>query len=265
MAIDMSFWRTHLNAIPPWHLVSIAVGMIMIGVLLKYRPTGKQWIASLSFVFINLIIEIAVWRASTPLALSERHWVPFQTEKLSVLTVAVLAPPSWWAGVLTIGIFTGGAMLHWALFEPEVRGRMLAEPWAAFAYGAFALLLYGYRLNALSMERRVAESLAAKRAVEHVSRMLLAVRDFSNTPLQTLYLTTALLRARHERESELLERMERSLARLRELNEIMSRYESQVGWEDGDESLDAAATLQRGLTSIRPSRPRRSAPRTRRH
>ena len=93
--------------------------------------------------------------------------------------------------------------------------------------------------------------------------MLLAVRDFSNTPLQTLYLTTALLRYRHRNDSELLERMDRSLARLRELNDIMSRYETQVGWKDGDESLDAAAVLQRGLTGARASSRARPFPRSR--
>jgi hypothetical protein len=140
---------------------------------------------------------------------------------------------------------------------------MLAEPWASVAYGVFGLLLYGYRLNAISLQRRMAESLAAKGTMEHVSRMLLAVRDFSNTPLQTLYLTTALLRYRHRNDSELLERMDRSLARLRELNDIMSRYETQVGWKDGDESLDAAAVLQRGLTGARASSRARPFPRTR--
>jgi hypothetical protein len=263
MSIDLTFWRTRLHQTPTWHVISITVASAMIIVIFRYRPTRKPWIASLGFVLINLIIEVAVWRGSTPLATSGLDWVPFQTEKLGTLTVAVLAPPAWWAGVLSIGIFTGGAVAHYFALPPEVSARMLAEPWATAAYGAFGLLLYGYRVQALRMERRMAESLAAKGTMEHVSRMLLAVRDFSNTPLQTLYLTTALLRYRHRNDSELLERMDRSLARLRELNEIMSRYETEVGWKDGEESLDAAAVLQRGLTATRASSRARPFSRTR--
>jgi hypothetical protein len=263
ISIDLLFWRAKMGATPPWHIVSIAVGVCILGLVLACRATAKQWVASLCFVITNLVIEIAVWRASTVLALEPVGWVPFQTEKLAVLTVAVLAPPSWWAGALSLGIFAGGAIVHFESFDPVVRARLLAEPWATLAYGAFGLLLYAYRLHTLTTARKMAESLAAKRTVEQVSRMLLAVRDFSNTPLQTLYLTTALLRARYGNDSDLLERMDRSLARLRELNEIMSRYESKAEWQDGDESLDAAATLERGLTSIRPSSPGRRVPRAR--
>jgi hypothetical protein len=265
MSLDLTFWRTKMHATPHWHFVSAAASVFVIGLVFALRATGRQWIASTSFVVINAITEVAVWRASTVLALGSVGWVPFQTEKLGALTVAALAPPSPWAGALSIGLFVGSALVHFASFDPIVRARLLAEPWATLAYGVFGLLLYIYRLHALSTERKIAELRAARRAVEHVSRMLLAVRDFSNTPLQTLYLTTALLRSRRTSDSELLDRMDRSLARLRELNEIMSGYESQVGWRDGEESLDAAATLQRGFTHSPTPSPGRCVPRARNH
>src|SRR5258706_3569985 len=195
MSLDVMFWRTRMHATPPWHFVSAAVSVCAIGLVLVYRRTGQQWIASTCFVFSNVISEVAIWRASTLLALGSVGWVPFQSEKLGALTVALLAPPSLWAGVLSLGIFAGSPLVHFATFEPLVRARLLAEPWATLAYAAFGLLLYFYRLHALSTARRMAESLTARRTVEHVSRMLLAVRDLSNTPLQTLYLTSALLRA----------------------------------------------------------------------
>jgi hypothetical protein len=261
MSIDVLFWRLRFHQTPIWHFFSIGVSLVTIGVVSRYPRTRKQWLASAAFVLNNAFTEVAVWRASTLLALGEAQWAPYQAEKLGAIAVAVLAPPNPLAGLLSIAIFVGGAVVHHQTFEPTVRAHFLAEPWTTVAYGAVALLLYVYRLHALRIERTMAESLAAKRAIEQVSRMLLAVRDFSNTPIQTLYLTTALLRARHHDDSELLERMDRSLARLRELNEIMSRYESKIGWESGDESLDAAATLQRGFTSTRASSSEISSPR----
>ena len=56
--------------------------------------------------------------------------------------------------------------------------------------------------------------------------------------------------------------MDRSLSRLRELNEIMSQYEAQAGWQHGGESIDAAATLQRDFTTTRDAAPGPPAPRT---
>ena len=146
-------------------------------------------------------------------------------------------------------------MIHYANFDPVVRAHLLAEPWTTVIYGIFAILLYTYRLHAVRMARKMAESLSAKQSLEHVSRMMLALRDFSNTPLQTLYLTTALLRRQHGDDAELLDRMDRSLSRLRELNAIMSQYEAQAGWQHGGESIDAVATLQRDFTTNRSPQP----------
>jgi hypothetical protein len=264
VSIDLGFWRARMHTTPPWHLVSAGVSVCIGVLMLCYRHSGKGWIASLAFVVGNIITEVAVWRASTPLAMSAIGWAPFQPEKLGVLTVAVLAPPNLWAGVLSILVFGGSAVAHFFTFSEPVREKLIAEPWASIAYTTFAMLLYVYRLQARNLQREMSESLAAKRTSEHVSRMILAVRDFSNTPLQTMYLTTALLRERHGDEAELLARLERSLARLRELNEIMSRYESQVGWQDGDASMDASDVLQRGSTVGRASPPNRARP-TREH
>jgi len=265
MALDLTFWRIRMHGPPPWHLVSMAVSASVIAVIFASRKTGKPWIASVLFVLNNLVAEIAIWRASTPLALWAMGWAPFQAEKLGLVTVAVLAPPDPWAGAISIVIFAGSAFAHYASFDPVVRARLLAEPWTTSIYSVFAIFLYAYRLHAVRMARKMAESLSAKRSLEHVSRMLLAVRDFSNTPLQTLYLTTELLKARQGDQAELLDRMDRSLSRLRELNEIMSQYEAQAGWPHGAESLDAAASLQRDVTTTRGPAPGTPGPRTRAH
>ena len=92
----------------------------------------------MSFVFSNIVTEVAMWRASTPLALWSMGWAPFQAEKLGLFTVAVLAPPDPWAGAISIGIFAGSAMAHYASFDPVVRARLLAEPWTTVIYSIFA-------------------------------------------------------------------------------------------------------------------------------
>ena len=93
-----------MHATPPWHFVSMAVSAGVIAVMFGYRKAGKPWIASVTFVLSNLVSEVAIWRASTPLALRAMGWAPFQAEKLGLVAVAVLAPPDPWAGAISIGI-----------------------------------------------------------------------------------------------------------------------------------------------------------------
>jgi hypothetical protein len=63
----------------------------------------------------------------------------------------------------------------------------------------------------------------------------------ANTPLQTLTLGLALLQDRCD--DKTLGRMTRAVERLRQLDEAMSAYSSQVRWRNGDVGFDALAVI----------------------
>jgi hypothetical protein len=182
----------------------------------------------------------------------DRLWAPFQAEKLGALTVALLAPPGFWIGTLSILAFAATPIVHAASFAPAVRARLpMSEPWASLAYGAFALLLLFYRLRARAVEREMARVNAEVAAREQLTRALLAVRDLTNTPTQTLSLAVALLREHHPEDSELHRRMDRALTCLREINGVVGAYESKIGWQSGDESFDAMTVLNGDFRPMR--------------
>ncbi len=68
-------------------------------------------------------------------------------------------------------------------------------------------------------------------------------RDLTNSPLQSVELTVALLKTRHPESQAQLERLERQLARLRQLSVVLSQYEPQR-WAPGDGSFDPLEVLQ---------------------
>ena len=64
-------------------------------------------------------------------------------------------------------------------------------------------------------------------ALEDLARTLLAVRDFANTPLQTIASATALARpAPPRRQPSSCVRIERALSRMQELNSLLARHET---------------------------------------
>ena len=126
MALDLIFWR-HENARHPSLALRVDGGERGRDRRDLCLPkNGKPWIASVTFVLSNMVAEIAIWRASTPLALWAMGWAPFQAEKLGLLAVAVLAPPDPWAGAISIGIFAGSAMRALCNLRPG-RARALAR------------------------------------------------------------------------------------------------------------------------------------------
>ena len=167
---------------------------------------------------------MALWHDATMGALSAAPWVPFQPHKLGALAVALLAPPRIWSGAVSHrAVRRLRACCTGCLLSPALKARAPAEPWAILAFGTFAAGIYAYRVYTWRKEQRMAEALAEARISERLSRIVLALQDLANTPLQTLELTSALL-AHRGAAPALIERMQRSLARLRDLNRLMAHY-----------------------------------------
>jgi hypothetical protein len=244
MSFDSIFWRTRLGVVQVWHLISIGFSAGLVVILTWYRQHPPAWLSAVAFLLNNAVIATALGVGNATLAATLRPWTPFQAEKLGALAVAVLAPPSVIAGVVSIAIFGGSAVLSLALFDAATRAQLTGEPWATLGYTIFGFGLYFYRVRSRQAADKMADAIAEANSHKRVSRALLAFRDFANTPLQTLRLTNAVLGARHPDARRLVERMGRAIARLAEFNEIMSRYEPE-GHRDEQMSFDPTAILER--------------------
>jgi hypothetical protein len=84
-----------------------------------------------------------------------------------------------------------------------------------------------------------------------MAKTFLAMRDFRNTPLQTIELAIGIARSRCPDLGPVLERVDRALDRLYRLNHAFSVYESQIAWTEDDVSPDP--NLLAGLDQPRPT------------
>jgi hypothetical protein len=82
-------------------------------------------------------------------------------------------------------------------------------------------------------------------ATQRLARTFLALRDFTNTPLQTIELAAKVVRARCPEMTPTLDRIDRSIDRLYRLNHAFSVYESQIEWTDKDVSPDPSVVVDR--------------------
>lgn len=245
MPLDAALWWTAYRTAPVWHFASIGFSAALLVYLLVARRARRlATIGAVTFVANNAAIVVALWQDATMAALSPGPWVPFQPQKLGALAVALLAPTRVWSGALSIALFVGSAVLRWGLFSPAHRARAPAEPWAILAFGTFAAGIYAYRVYTQRKEQRMAEALGEARISERLSRIVLALQDLANTPLQTLELTSALL-AHRGASPALIARMQRSLARLRDLNRLMAHHSpARAAWQ-WPVSLDSRAIIVR--------------------
>jgi hypothetical protein len=250
MPVDLVVARG-IPEVPTWPaFASMTVGALLFVVLLVCKKRPSVALGNTVFLLNTLAIIVALWFINRGFAASGRPWVPFQEDKLGMVTVAMLAPELW-VGIVSIAGYAAASFLEFALFGDLLRSHIaLGEPWATIAIGTFSMFLLVYRVRRHALERDIARAHAQVEVTGQLAVVLLAVRDLANTPLQTIAFAAAAARERHSDLGPLMDRVDRSLAKLRLLDRRLRVHDSAVRWTRREESLDA------GRVALGPKRPR---------
>jgi hypothetical protein len=233
-------------AMPLWpSLTSAGAGVVLAIVLLARRRRPTMRLSTTVFLVNNAFILVALWMTSAAYAAAPGRWIPFQANKIGALAAAVLSPDLV-SGVAAIAGFVGMVLFRYAMLPAAAEHRLpMGEPWTIFIYAIFALAMLGYRVHSVALARRMLRVRTESIATQRLARTFLALRDFTNTPLQTIELAAKVVRKRCPDTAPLLDRVERSIDRLYRLNHAFSVYEAQLEWTDSDVSPDPSAVVDR--------------------
>jgi hypothetical protein len=246
MPLDLLL-AAHVPDMPRWPpLASTGIGLLLAALLISPRGRANTSVLGPVFFVNNLAILTALWVTSGHWA-ATGNWVPFQANKLGVLAVAVLAPDET-VGLACIAGFVGTALVKSWLLPAAVRARFpVGEPWPIIIYGIFGAALLVYRLKGIRLARRMMQVRLESAAAERLARTFLALRDFTNTPLQTIELCSRTIRAQAPSFAPVLDRIDRSLNRLLRLNQTFSAYDAHLRWTRNDLSLDPKGIIDQEL------------------
>ena len=214
-----------------------AIGILLSGAVLFWLRsrelafTRRQ--SEALFLLVLLPTVVMTWLVDAARAAHHQVWVPYEPNKLSALTLAIIAPPGWSTGMVGILLFVGTAVVHHFTWPDAVRTRISAgEPFGIIAYGVFALVVLGFKQRGNTLRAELEHARSEKVAFERVARVAIALRDLANTPVQTLELVRQWLLNHDPRLRQQTERMGRALERLHRLNDLLAPYQSSVVWDD---------------------------------
>jgi hypothetical protein len=207
---------------------------------------GAEPAGSVTLALVFLPAAPIFWLAERQVAAAGLPWAPFAGHKLVMLGVALLAPGSLLVGHGLIATFALLAVATWyALGLDTSPLRIAGEPWVTVTYGLVSAGLLVYRARHRAAEQRLERSRGELAVMTRMARLLLALRDRANTPLQTIELAAGLLLRRHPDAAPEIERLRAALRRLRALSGRLGGYDELIAWRAGDESFDADEVLRR--------------------
>ncbi|WP_257451192.1 hypothetical protein [Archangium lipolyticum] len=232
--------------LPVLRVLHVLWALLLLGLLLsrRHRLSSRAVEACFAGAVLPFLPLFAL--AEHAMAGTGLVWVPMTGHRLVMLVLGVLAPTSLWLGGVLIGAFALEAGVLWYALglgaHPGVRSPW--EPWVTLIYGGVALAVLAYRVRSFGIELKLREARAEAEALERLARLFLAVRDATNTPLQTLELSIALLKRRNPECASTTDTMERAVQRLRSLAQRLGIADPLVVWREGDESFDAETVLR---------------------
>jgi hypothetical protein len=212
--------------------ISAFVALLLLTVLFIRRKTPSVQGASIIYLVNTASVITVLLLTNLQFAVSARNWEPFQAMKLGCLISAMVAPGFWVGFVSILAYFLSALLQFEVFFPPEIKAQVAAaEPWPMLAFalaGVFALV---YRFRRAQLEQELARMEAQNFAIKRLAQAFLNIRDLMNTPLQVIELSIDLLRKSNDPNKPIIDRIDRSMERLREINSVLIQHENEIEWQ----------------------------------
>jgi hypothetical protein len=246
-AVSLCFWHSIAHVWATW--LALGLSAATFALIRSRRRTPPVWLGCAAFLLVVLAALNACWLAGEDLRYLGYTDAGPDLFRLGALSAALVSPPVFSVAIAAVLGFFGGAVA-WILVFPQW---YVADVYMLILYALFTVLLLAFRQRSFSEQRAAMRARIEAEALRRLAVERLAVRDLMNTPLQTLDFLTTLLRAQSPEGAALLDRMERSVARLRECSRALGSRQEALDWNRGEESFDALDVLAEKQNPTPPS------------
>jgi len=216
----------------PMLAASMAELVILI-ILLAFRKGARLSLSIPSFLLGTVVVLSAIWVNQTFYLSTDLVHEFFAGNKILALGIALIAPPILWVGITAIFAAGIAPVVQFALLAPQMRQKLpLQEPWLTWIYIAVALALFLFRRKWHETQLRSARNEARALVLQQFAHLLINAQHLTNTPLQTIENSVAVLRARCPEQVELIATLKRALARVKEVMKLFSNSDSYIDWRE---------------------------------
>jgi hypothetical protein len=226
-------------------MASVGWSLWLLAMLIRQGTHPGLWFSRVVVGLAPLPLLPIFWLTAQEHSIRNLPLELFIRENVCSVVWAVVAPPNVAVSAAVIVAFSSQSLiLFWWGGIPLDRPITRMEPWTTLFVGFGSLLLAFYRAHRQRGEVRMIVAAERATALAQLARAFLAVRDLANTPLQTIEVALALLSERYPAAGELTIKIEHSLIRLRDLNEVLANKAAETEWRSGDESFDSMSVIQ---------------------
>lgn len=233
MILITGIWNDpHFEVVRNIRYLHIVIAVLVI----VYASLTRKWTRKLGLIFYVVLFTpllLVGWFNQVAMATAVIPWKPFVGYSPIFFALAVLYSGSFLLNFSLILAFMAEVMVLWFYLKPYYSLNQLAsgEPYSVMVFAFVSLCLLMFRYQDEQTYLRLMHQKARSELIENLARTFLTLRDRANTPLQTLYLLTEILKRKRTVDDDMIHILETSLTRLNSLNKKLIRYEAHIPWK----------------------------------
>jgi hypothetical protein len=204
---------------------------ITIGILLflAFKKNMSKKLELVLFVGIFLPIAAPLWILQQTIVATGAIGLTFSGVHILLISAAILYSGSFLLNLALISIFTLEILILWFKFSANYDPK---EPYATLAIAFISVCLLYFRYQDEMTFKKLAQERLKSSLMENLAKMFLSFRDRANSPLQTLYLVSEILKKDPNQNPALVDNLTSSVNRLKEISAEFKKYENHIPWND---------------------------------
>lgn len=233
----------------PW---SMCFAFSLIGLAATYK--FQQMPIKLSAAII-LGTTLSVFFASTAnieIGSTQNHLPAdiFGAFKIISIVMVVIAPIPSGLGYFIISLCLFIPPLQTLLFTPEVLTySKYSEPWYTMCFAIASIFLLTYRLTSQKTNLSLIKSQANEQKLREFADIAVALRDLTNSPLQSLEVLGHLLESQQITHAQAAQILNKTTYRLRELMQILNEHQKKIPEYKPVQSLDSIDVIRKTFSA----------------
>lgn len=241
--------NAHLPVTGMWYLALTVVGFSFF--VASKLPRLKVKYCVILNILMTLCVLLPSSQTAQLAAVKNQSISYFGSYKVMAVVIALLAPFPHYAGYFLLSFCLLIPPLQVLFFSREVmQASGQYEPWITMCYALVAFLVLHHRISTLKMHANLIESQTKEKSLRDFADVAMALRDLTNTPLQSLDLLTDLLREEKISQKQASELLSRTTYRLRDLMQVLSEQQKKIARQQVQESMNSMDIIRQTFGSV---------------
>lgn len=257
IAVIIAFYETRNNTASLFWVPAVLISWLALALIYK-RPVLAEKYRSYIYFGTAFFVFLSASVNSHDLIVNRSSATVLGGYKIFAVLIALIAPAPAWIGYVLIGCCIVFPSLQALFITTDMAVQTnYRDPWLTIIYAILAFIVFKYRIHAQKVEIELIETKSKEKSLKYFSDISMAIRDLTNSPLQSIDLVTDLLEQNNITPEKAGSLLRPNIKKLHDLSNMMAEQHEKLNRPEYQQaSFDSIELLKQKFADFHSDHPR---------